>query len=86
MMSPRARSKVLSKSKDETCEAILKFFYDAHKAARSMKRSRLKISAVKKGLKQQGLPEPANMCSAPSFNLVDSGGIRRQNQATATLP
>ncbi|MDQ1280374.1 MAG: hypothetical protein QG670_1637 [Thermoproteota archaeon] len=45
------------KSKDEICEAILKFFYDIHKSSRSMKSSRLKISTIKKGLKQEGLTE-----------------------------
>lgn len=45
------------KSKDEICETILKFFYDIHKSTRSIKRARLKISDVKKGLKQLGLTE-----------------------------
>ena len=52
-----SQSKELRKSKDEMREFILKFFYDVYKKARSLKSSRLKISAVKRGLKQQGLTE-----------------------------
>ena len=46
-----------SKSKDEIREAVLRFFYDAHKTARSLKRSRMKISVIKKNLKEQELTE-----------------------------
>lgn len=45
------------KAKDEICEIILKFFYNVHKNARSLKKARLKISAVKKALKREGLTE-----------------------------
>lgn len=57
MVPRKAESKVPEKSKDKMRELILKFFYDVHKKARSLKSSRLKISAVKRGLKQRGLTE-----------------------------
>jgi len=57
MHQRKTKIKPSQKSKDEICEIILKFFYEARKAARSLKHSRLKISAIKKGLKQQGLTE-----------------------------
>lgn len=57
MSSRKSKAKMPQKLRDEICEIILKFFYDAHKRARSLKSARLKISAVKKDLKQQGLTE-----------------------------
>jgi hypothetical protein len=57
-MSPReSKTKAPHKSNDEIRETILKFFHDVYEKARSLKSSRLKISAVKKGLKLQGLTE-----------------------------
>ena len=57
-MNPRrAKTRTSPKSKDKVCEIILRFFYDTYKAARSLKRARVKISVIKKGLKQLGLTE-----------------------------
>jgi len=55
-VSPR-KIKTIRASKDEICEIILRFLYDTYKTARSLKSSRLKISAIKRGLKQRGLTE-----------------------------
>ncbi|MDH5451623.1 MAG: hypothetical protein OEX77_12160 [Candidatus Bathyarchaeota archaeon] len=57
MKAAKAKIGTSPKSKDEIRETILRFLYDTYKTARSLKRSRVKISVIKRNLKQQGLTE-----------------------------
>ena len=75
----KVRTVMVQKSKDEICEVILKFFYDIHKSVRSMKRSRLKIGALKKGLKQQGLTEQE--ITSDLDYLIQTGWIVKETES-----
>lgn len=71
------------KSEDEIREIILRFFYNVHKKARSLKSSRLRISAIKKNLKQRGLTEQEIVRNLDY--LIQTGWILKEERESYRL-
>lgn len=71
-------AQTVEKSVDEVRETILKFFYGIHKSASCAKRMRLKISEVKRGLKDSGIRN--NDLANNLDYLVQTGYITKEEE------
>jgi len=77
---PRKKKEKIERSNDEIREIILKFFYDIHIKASSPKKMKLKISEIKKKLKEYGL-KSAEIMSNIDY-LIQTGFISKEEEIT----